>query len=35
MKFGDRVRIEMLDGQGQTIFGGCLPSFRQIAPVGM
>lgn len=21
MKFGDRVRIEMLDGRGNTIFG--------------
>ncbi len=21
MKFGDRVRIEMLDGQGQSVFG--------------
>ena len=34
LHFGDRVRIEMLDAQGASIFGAIDQTVRQIAAAG-
>jgi fumarylacetoacetate (FAA) hydrolase len=34
LRFGDRVRIEMLDAAGQSIFGAIEQTVRQVAAAG-
>ena len=34
MRFGDRIRIDMLDDQGQSIFGAIDQTVVQISPAG-
>jgi len=34
LRFGDRVRIEMLDAQGRSVFGAIEQTVRQVLPAG-